>query len=91
MLSGQLVVCLTKCVRPDEIPNFITKGCSEIPTPILQHIYNLTLLTGSFPLLWKQVVVVPTFKKGNSTLVRLPISILNNFPKVVESITHDHL
>jgi hypothetical protein len=55
----------TKCIRPDEIPNFIVKGCSEI----LCHIFNLSLLAGSFPLLWKQVALVPIFKKDNSSFV----------------------
>jgi hypothetical protein len=36
---------------------------------------------------------VPTFKKGNSALVTnyRPISILNNFSKIFESVVHDHL
>jgi hypothetical protein len=38
----------TKCVGPDELPNFITKGCSEILAPLLCHIFNLSLLTGKF-------------------------------------------
>jgi hypothetical protein len=84
---------LTKCIRPDEIPNFIIKGSSEIFTPLLCHILDLSLLTGKFPSLWKQAAVVPIFKKGNRTLVGnyRPISILNNFSKMFESIIHDHL
>jgi hypothetical protein len=73
-----------KCVGTDEIPNFIIKGCSEIFTPLLHHIFNLSLLTGSFPGLWKQAAVVPIFKKGNSALVTnyRPIYLLNNFSKI---------
>jgi hypothetical protein len=69
----------TKCVGPDEIPNFIIKGCSEVLTPLLHHIFNLSLLTRSFPRLWKQAAVVPIFKKGNSALVTnyRPISFAN--------------
>jgi hypothetical protein len=75
------------------IPNFLIKGCSEIFTPLLHYIFNLSLLTGSFPRLWKKAAVVPIFKKGNSALVTnyRPISILNNFSKILESIVHDHL
>jgi hypothetical protein len=40
---------LTKCVGPDEIPNFIIKDCSEIFTPLLRRIFNLTVLNGKFP------------------------------------------
>jgi hypothetical protein len=83
----------TKCVRPDEIPNFIIKGCSEIITPLLSRIFNLSLLTGRFLSLWKKAAVVPIFKKGNRALVGnyRPTSTLNNFSNIVESIIHDHL
>jgi hypothetical protein len=80
----------TKSVGPDEIPNFIIKGCSDIFIPLLRHIFNLSLSTGKFPSLWKQAAVVPIFKKGNRVNYR-PISILNNFSKIFESIIHDHL
>jgi hypothetical protein len=83
----------TKCVGPDEIPNFIIKGCSEILTPFLCHIFNLSLLTVKFPSLWKKAAGVPIFKKGNRALVGnyRPMSNLNNFSKIFESIIHDHL
>jgi hypothetical protein len=76
----------TKCVGPDEIPNFITKGCSEILTPVSCHMFNFSLLTGKFPSLWKQAAVLPIFKKGNRALVGnyRPVSIFNNFPKFLK-------
>jgi hypothetical protein len=82
-----------KCVGPDEIPNFIMKGCSEILTPLLRHIFNLSLLTGKFPSLWEKTAVVPVFKNGNRVLVGnyRPISIFNNFSKIFERIIHYHL
>jgi hypothetical protein len=83
----------TKCVGPDEIPNFIIKGCSDIFTPLLRHILNLNLLTGKFPSLWKRAAVVPIFKKGNRALVGnyRPISILKKFSNFFKSIINDHL
>jgi hypothetical protein len=59
----------TKFVEPHEIPNFITKGSSEKCTPLLRHIFDLSILTGRFPSLWKQEAVVPIFKKGSIALV----------------------
>jgi hypothetical protein len=71
----------TKSVGPDEIPNFIIKGSSDIFIPLLRHIFNLSLSIGKFPSSWKQVAVVPILKKGNRALVvnYRSISILNNF------------
>jgi hypothetical protein len=79
-----------KSVGEDEIPSFIIEGCSESFAPLLRHIFNTSLLKGKFPTLWKQVAVVPIFKKGNSILVTnyRPITILNNFSKFFESIIH---
>jgi hypothetical protein len=80
----------SKSVGLDNIPGFVIKGCSDILAPVLKHI--LSLAQQCFPALWKQVAVVPIFKKGNSASVnnyRL-ISILNNFSKLFEYVIHDH-
>jgi hypothetical protein len=59
----------------------------------LYHIFNLSFLSERYPLLWKQVAVVPIFKKGNRALVTnyRPIWILNNFSKISGSIDYDHI
>ncbi|PSN54841.1 hypothetical protein C0J52_02943 [Blattella germanica] len=53
----------------DGIPNFIIKGCSEIFSPILAHIFNLSLRDSKFPTIWKSIVVVPVPKKCNKNNV----------------------
>jgi hypothetical protein len=70
----------------------VIKGCSEIFTPLLTYIFYLSLTSFTFPSLWKQTVVIPEFKKGNSTTVSnyRPISILN-FSKIYEFIFYEHL
>jgi hypothetical protein len=53
----------SKSVRLDDIPSFVTKGCSETFVPVLKHIFNLSLTQNYFPTIWKQAAVVPVFKK----------------------------
>jgi hypothetical protein len=91
MLSVLLVISVsTKSVGPDEIPNFIIKVFSDIFILLLRHVFNLSLSTVKFPSLWKQAAVIPIFKRTLVVNYR-PISILNNFSKIFESIIHDHI
>jgi hypothetical protein len=68
----------TKCVRPDEIPNFFIKI-------LLFYATFSIFLTGSFPLIWKQAAVVPLFQEGNSALVTnyRPILFFNHLSETV--------
>jgi hypothetical protein len=60
---------------------------------LISHLLNIQIdqagpglvLLICYTRLWKQAPVVPIFKKGNSALVTnyRPISILNNFSKIV--------
>lgn len=52
----------------DGIPNFIIKGCSNILIPVLTFIFNLSLLTGTYPMLWKEASIIPIFKNGKKML-----------------------
>jgi hypothetical protein len=72
---------------------FVIKGCSEIFVPVLKHIFDLGLYQQYFPTIWKQVVIVPVFKKGNTASVSnyRPISICNNFSKLFELVIHDRV
>jgi hypothetical protein len=83
----------SKSAGLDGIPGFIIKGCTVIFVPLLKYIFNLSLSQQLFPSSWKQAAIVPIFKKVNSSLLAnyRPISILNNFSKVFESVIHDHV
>jgi hypothetical protein len=78
----------TKTVSSDDIVSFIIKVCSEIFVSVLKHILNLGLSNGGFPSLWKETTVVPMFTKGSSVLETnyRPISLLNNFSKVLKLV-----
>lgn len=78
---------------PDNIPNFIVKGCASVLTPLLADIFNSCLRKGFFPSLWKKALVLPLHKKGctlNSNNYR-PISLLCTFSKIFEKILHKFL
>jgi hypothetical protein len=59
----------SKCVSLDDIPSFITKGCSDIFITLLTYIFNLIVASDTFPSLWKHTVAVLVFKKGSCTIV----------------------
>jgi hypothetical protein len=53
--------------------------------PLLEEIFELSLLQEYFPMQWKKAITVRILKKGNSSFVGnyTPISLLNNFSKVL--------
>lgn len=59
-----------------------------ITSRILWLIFNKSLVTGTFPNLWKVSIVTPIFKSGDKTLVSnyRPISKQNIMPKIFENI-----
>jgi hypothetical protein len=64
--------------------------CPDILKTVLKFIFNLSLAQRIFPTLWKEVSVVPIFKKGKTALVNnyRPTSILSTFSKISEIINH---
>ena len=51
--------------------------------PVLKFIFNLSFSHRIFPTLWKQVTIIPSFKKRKTALVNnyRRISVLSTFPK----------
>lgn len=75
---------------PDNIPSFILRDCCSIFAKPLAKIFNLCLCTSAFPDVWKLSKLCPVFKKGdraNPSNYR-PITIINNFGKVFESVLY---
>jgi hypothetical protein len=82
-----------RSVGPDGIPAYIVKGCADIITPTLSHLFNVSLKTGVFPNKWKTAKVCPIFKNGDRNDVKnyRPVSILSIFSKIFECIIYKHV
>ena len=78
---------------PDDISAKIIKLSSASIVKALTHTINLSLNEGIFPTELKVAKVVPIFKSGDSQLVSnyRPVSVLNSFSKVFESIFSSQL
>lgn len=62
----------------------------EILTEQLLHLYNLSLLTQTFPDAWKKSVVIPLPKKGDRFLMSntRPISLIHICGKILEKVVN---
>lgn len=54
---------------PDGIPSILVKKSIENLVTPLQHIFQLSLNTGTFPSLWKNAYMFPVHKKGDKSNV----------------------
>ena len=63
------VICLTKSLKgkptagDDDIPENLVKQCMQLIKGPLAHIYNLSLNSGVFPVIWKTAKVKPLYKR----------------------------
>ena len=83
----------TKYVGLGDIRSFVIKGCSLILSSVLKHTFYLSISLQHFPTPWQQAAIVPTLKKGNSTLVSNCKSIYfcRNFCKLLEIVVYERL
>ena len=77
----------------DEIDVNVIKEIFDIIKPILQHIFNLSILEGKFPDELKIAKVTPVFKAGDKTDPGnyRPISVLSCLSKILEKIMYNRL
>lgn len=77
----------------DSLPAFILKYVSDIISPVLCSLINLSISKSTFPSIFKKARVVPIFKGGdmNDVTKYRPISILNIFSKILEKHAYQQL
>lgn len=77
----------------DEIPSKVLKACSEILSPPLSYLCNLSMQCGIFPERLKYSIVKPIYKKGDKCTIAnyRPISLLTTFSKVFEKVMYNRL
>jgi len=69
------------------------KLCLDSILPVLVHIVNYSLETGTFPTIWKMSRIRPIAKVKNPSLCKdfRPVSVLCVLSKVVEKIGHGQI
>ena len=96
-MTEEEVISLTKSVKgkptsgDDDIPENLVKQCIHLIKGPLTHIYNLSLTSGVFLVLWKTVKVNPLHKKGDKYDMNnyRPISIIPVFAKILERLMYN--
>ena len=78
---------------PDGLPNMLFKQLSHQLAYPLAVIFNIIMLAGNVPEIWKQAIVTPIFKKGTSSNPKnyRPISLTCVGSKIFESIIKNAL
>ena len=77
----------------DNLSSFVLKEAFLTLTTQLTFLFNLTVKFSEFPAAWKEALVIPIPKGGNSTLVGnyRPISLLPLPGKLLEKLVHTQL
>ncbi|KAJ4432609.1 hypothetical protein ANN_21232 [Periplaneta americana] len=80
----------TKAQGPDNISILLIQKIQDIVIPTIAHIFNSSLITSTFPKIWKQAFVLPLPKVKVPTDPNdyRPISILPAISKALERIVH---
>ena len=84
-----------KSVRLDLVSNELLKlcACSAVCSS-LATLFNMSLLQGSFPAVWKSAIITPILKAGkNASLPQSyrPVALLSCLSKVLERFVHEQL
>lgn len=83
----------SNAVGNDNIPINFIKGTIVFTLPLITKLFNLSLVTGIFPTVWKSALVCPIAKASQPTgpADYRPISILPALSKCLERIVHQQM
>lgn len=78
---------------PDGLPASVLKKCGSSMVSVLCYLFNTSLRSGIFPVLWKYSTIIPLHKKGKRDDVKnyRPIANLPSVAKLFESVVCDVL
>ena len=84
---------ISKSSGINNISSFFLKEVFIVLTPQITHLFNLTVESSLFPDAWKDALVIPIPKCGNSKKVEnyRPISLLPLPGKLLEKLVHNQL
>ena len=80
-----------KATGLDNLPSALLKDCADAIAGPLSHLINLSLKTGTVPLIWKKARITPLHKSGSTTTPEnyRPISVLPILSKILEKSVHE--
>ncbi len=76
------------------VTNRLLRECAPLLARSLAYLFNLSVSTSTFPIAWKQAVVIPIYKQRGSTnnpSNYRPVSLLPSIGKILDAIQSDQL
>ena len=87
------ILNVNKAYGPDQLPPRLLKEAKEYIYKPLTKLFNKSLQTQTFPLIWKRANVLPVYKKGAANILGnyRPISLLSINSKIFEKIVFKYV
>ena len=82
-----------KSPGPDNVHNYVLRETAADIAPLLTHLFQQSLRTGTLPNAWKRALVTPIFKKGKRSDPKnyRPVSLTSAACKIMEHVIVSHI